>query len=157
MGTCSSKSASCNNEAANLTSGCDDGAQQQQHQHQYIGEVFSILHRMKLPLRGGQGRDRPDLEYIYIKATYIVCARMVFSCSNHANAVEKTDLLKNLGLRDDMGTQTMYMVCSTHSADRQYGVPDPKCVRNMGTTKWISEKDLVHALRQQSNRHIEMI
>lgn len=114
----------------------------------HVGKVFTVLNRVRLPAKGGQGRDPLMYDYAYVEKKYLVCGKMDVECVNSKNNVEKKELLDHLGVNEDMGLQTFYLLCDVAPRGR-VRLPDPKFVRNLGTTKWILDANLETALQVQ--------
>ncbi len=122
------------------------GSVKSKEKHQYLGKVFTALHRIKLPFKDGQGQKRPKYDHVYVEKEYVVCGKMHIECSNVENNPEKKELLTHLGLHEDMTPQTFYLICDKRNAQNAR-LPDPKYVHNLGTTKWILDVNLETALK----------
>ena len=120
----------------------------------HLGQNFSVLHRIKLPFKGGQGREHCGFDHAYVEKKYLICGKMEIVCANPSNNVEKKELLDHLELNRDMTPQTFYLLCDTSNSKRS--LPDPKFVRNLGTTKWILDANLKTVLKHEI-RHPRMI
>ena len=118
-----------------------------------LGTTFVTLNKMVLESQRGQAGVVPPVDHVFVEKRYQVCGVCIINTTNPRTRVSKRRMLESVGLTEDEGEVTMYLLCDVVKSRTNSRLPNPKFIKTVGTTKWIREGDLRRCIQDEPRLH----